>query len=166
MCVCIYEKVKHASFLIILISQMHTFTSLARYTKVTFLRTSSNTGFYLCGLILRVWVSQKWFSQQSVIKFEVYLHNTTSVSYLFWSTGNIYTLYFSRDFCAYCGGNWRSLLTLVGVVSRLIPEFKALCCFETLCCYVVFENDPIVLFFFPSGTQGLNITWNLVREWL
>jgi len=90
-------------------------------------------------------VSQKWFSQQSVIKFEVYLYNT-SVSYLFWSTGNIYALYSPRDLCAYCGGNWRSLLTLVGVISRLVAEFKALC-FETLCCYVVFENDPIVLFF-------------------
>lgn len=47
-------------------------------------------------------------------------------------------------------------------------EFKALHCFETSCCYVGFENDPIVLLFFAfqSGTQSLNITWNLVREWL
>lgn len=92
-------------------------------------------------------MSQKWFCQQYVIKFEIYVYNTTSVSHLFWSIGNIYTLYFSRDFCAYCGGNWRSPLTPVEVVNRLIPELKVLCCFETLYCYVVFENDPVVLFF-------------------
>lgn len=83
------------------------------------------------------------FPNSLSLSFEVYLSkNTTSISYLFWSTGNIYTFYFSRDFCAYCGGNWRSLLTPVVVVSRLILE----CCFEALSCYVVFENDPIVLF--------------------
>lgn len=134
--------------------------SLAR---CTFLRYLIQHCILFTWLILRVWVSQKWFSQQSVIQFKVCVYNTTHQSHISSGAQETFTFYISQEAPVL-------IVVVIGGDSYLWlawSEFKAL---ETLCYYLDFENDPIVLFFFlsffESGTQGLNITWNLVGEWL